>query len=49
MVYQITAMFPAEEKFGLVSQLRRAAISIPSNISEGAGRNNPKEFSLTKV
>lgn len=44
-VYHITAMFPAEEKFGLVSQMRRAAISIPSNISEGAGRNNPKEFS----
>jgi four helix bundle protein len=44
-VYQITGMFPSEEKFGLVSQMRRAAISIPSNISEGAGRNNPKEFS----
>ena len=44
-VYQNTGGFPAEEKFGLVSQMRRAAISIPSNISEGAGRNNPKEFS----
>jgi four helix bundle protein len=44
-VYEITGRFPAEEKFGLVSQMRRAAISIPSNISEGAGRNNPKEFS----
>jgi four helix bundle protein len=44
-VYQITGGFPAEEKFGLVSQMRRAAISIPSNISEGAGRNKPKEFS----
>ena len=44
-VYQNTGGFPAEEKFGLVSQMRRAAISIPSNISEGAGRNKPKEFS----
>ena len=44
-VYEITGRFPAEEKFGLVSQMRRAAVSIPSNISEGAGRNNPKEFS----
>jgi four helix bundle protein len=44
MVYQITNEFPEEEKFGLVSQMRRSAISIASNISEGAGRNNKKEF-----
>ena len=43
-IYQITVGFPAEEKFGLVSQMRRSAISIASNISEGAGRNNKKEF-----
>jgi four helix bundle protein len=43
-IYRITGGFPSEEKFGLVSQMRRAAISIPSNISEGAGRNNPREF-----
>ena len=43
-IYQITGEFPAEEKFGLVSQMRRSAISIASNISEGAGRNNKKEF-----
>lgn len=43
-IYQITGGFPSEEKFGLVSQMRRSAISIPSNISEGAGRNNKKEF-----
>jgi four helix bundle protein len=43
-IYRITGGFPPEEKFGLVSQMRRAAISIPSNISEGAGRNNPNEF-----
>ena len=43
-VYEVTASFPADEKFGLVSQMRRSAVSIPSNISEGAGRNNKKEF-----
>jgi four helix bundle protein len=41
-IYQITGEFPTEEKFGLVSQMRRSAISIVSNISEGAGRNNKK-------
>jgi len=43
-VYKVTSRFPDSEKFGLTSQLRRAAVSIPSNIAEGAGRNNPKEF-----
>jgi four helix bundle protein len=43
-VYSATSNFPAEEKYGLVSQLRRAAISISSNIAEGAGRNSSKEF-----
>jgi four helix bundle protein len=43
-VYQLTAKLPDEEKFGLTAQMRRAAISIPSNIAEGAGRNNHKEF-----
>ncbi len=44
MVYQLTALFPDEEKFGLTNQIRRSAVSVPSNISEGAGRNSKKEF-----
>jgi four helix bundle protein len=43
-IYRITSEFPADEKFGLVSQMRRAAVSIPSNIAEGAARQGKKEF-----
>ena len=43
-VYQMTSIFQAEERYGLAQQMRRAAVSIPSNIAEGAGRNGVKEF-----
>jgi four helix bundle protein len=43
-VYKLTAEFPKEENYGLTSQIRRSAISVPSNIAEGAGRNSDKEF-----
>ncbi|QLE00109.1 four helix bundle protein [Galbibacter sp. BG1] len=42
--YAITSEFPVEEKYGLISQIRRSAVAIPSNISEGAGRNTNGEF-----
>jgi four helix bundle protein len=44
MVYRCTEKFPKREIFGLSAQLRRSAVSIPSNIAEGAGRNSPREL-----
>jgi four helix bundle protein len=43
-IYKASSTFPKEELFGLVSQLRRASVSVPTNISEGAGRSGPKEL-----
>ena len=43
-VYKAVAEFPKEEKYGLTSQMKRSAVSIPSNVAEGAGRNHDKEF-----
>lgn len=43
-VYSVTATFPQHEQYGLVSQLRRASVSVPANIAEGAARNGSKEF-----
>jgi four helix bundle protein len=43
-IYKLTRTFPEDEKYGLVSQMRRASVSIASNIAEGRGRLNPAEF-----
>lgn len=44
LIYKLTATFPREEAYGLTSQLRRCAVSVPSNIAEGQGRLNTREF-----
>ena len=43
-VYKFTAAFPTEERYGLTSQMRRCAVSIPSNIAEGCGRGSDADF-----
>lgn len=44
VIYEIASAFPKEERYGLTSQIKRAVVSIGSNISEGAGRNGDNEF-----
>jgi len=43
-IYKLTSNFPSDEKFGLISQMRRSSVSIPSNIAEGAARNSTKDY-----
>jgi len=43
-IYRVTRTFPKDELYGLTSQLRRAAVSVPSNLAEGYSRNSPKEL-----
>ena len=43
-IYRLTSVFPDSEKFGITNQMRRAAVSIPSNIAEGSARYHPKDF-----
>ena len=43
-IYQITSILPSDERFGLISQMNRSSVSIPSNITEGSGRTSEKEF-----
>lgn len=43
-IYRITSNFPPEERFGLTAQMRRCAVSIPSNVAEGSRRNSRKDY-----
>lgn len=43
-IYTLTEQFPSDEKYGIISQLRRAALSIPTNIAEGCGRSTEREL-----
>ncbi len=43
-IYEATSKFPTDERYGITMQLRKAAVSVPSNIAEGQGRNSKREF-----
>jgi len=44
LIYKLTSKFPSNEMYGLTNQIRRCAVSIPSNLAEGSGRKNTKEY-----
>lgn len=44
-IYEATSSFPSQEKYGIIAQIRRSAVAIPSNIDEGSGRKTDKDFS----
>jgi four helix bundle protein len=44
-IYNLSKLFPKEEQYGITSQIRRASLSIPTNIAEGSGKNTSKDFS----
>ena len=47
MIYKLSALFPDEERYGLTSQIRRAAVSVPSNLAEGAAEIQKKNFLIS--
>jgi len=44
LIYKLVKQFPDDEKFGLISQIKRSSVSVPSNIAEGYGRNHTKDY-----